>query len=223
MTNGPSGARMTTKAVPVKSAVPAKGRPAAGSDRRAELLTLAAGLFADRGYKNTTVRDIADAAGILSGSLYHHFDSKETMADEILSTFLTELFGRYREIAEHESDPRKAFEALVEESFRAIDRHHAAIAIYQNEGKQLGQLPRFAYLRDSNREFKDIWLGTLEKGIETGAFRADLDATLAYRFVRDTVWVAVRWYQPGGKLTAEAISAQYLAMILEGFETRRSS
>ncbi len=194
----------------------------AATDRRSELLALAAGLFAERGYKNTTVRDIADAAGILSGSLYHHFDSKETMADEILSTFLAELFGRYREIVATEPDPRKAFEALVDESFQAIDHSHAAIALYQNEGRQLEQLPRFAYLRDTNQEFRDIWLNTLEKGIASGAFRADLDATLAYRFVRDTVWVGVRWYSPGGKLTAEAVSAQYLAMILEGFQPRKA-
>ena len=45
--------------------------------RREELLQIAGALFAQRGFKNTTVRDIADAAGILSGSLYHHFDSKE--------------------------------------------------------------------------------------------------------------------------------------------------
>ncbi|MDJ0113374.1 helix-turn-helix domain-containing protein, partial [Rhodococcus erythropolis] len=54
------------------------------SGRRDELLEIAAGLFADRGVRATTVRDIADAAGILSGSLYHHFDSKESMVDEIL-------------------------------------------------------------------------------------------------------------------------------------------
>ena len=53
------------------------------SGRRDELLEIAAGLFADRGVRATTVRDIADAAGILSGSLYHHFDSKESMVDEI--------------------------------------------------------------------------------------------------------------------------------------------
>ena len=56
-------------------------------DRRGELLAIAAGLFAEKGFKNTTVRDIADAAGILSGSLYHHFDSKESMVDEILRSF----------------------------------------------------------------------------------------------------------------------------------------
>jgi AcrR family transcriptional regulator len=199
-----------------------KNTPAAPAhrDRRTELLTLAAGLFAERGYKNTTVRDIADAAGILSGSLYHHFDSKETMADEILRTFLDELFRDYRTIIERESDPRRAFEQLVDVSFQAIDRSHAAIALYQNEARQLRQSPRFAYLDDTDREFREIWLGTLEKGIASGAFRSDLDATMAYRFVRDTVWVAVRWYAPGGKLTAEAVSAQYLSMILEGFQSR---
>ena len=54
---------------------PAKNQ-AGASGRRAELLRLAAEMFAERGFRATTVRDIADAAGILSGSLYHHFGGK---------------------------------------------------------------------------------------------------------------------------------------------------
>ena len=46
--------------------------------------------------------------------------------------------------------------------------------------------------------------------------RADLDVTLTYRFIRDTVWVAVRWYRPGGGLTHEAIADQYLTILLDG-------
>ena len=41
-------------------------------------------MFAERGLRATTVRDIADSAGILSGSLYHHFSSKEEMVDDDL-------------------------------------------------------------------------------------------------------------------------------------------
>lgn len=52
-------------------------------------------MFAEQGLRSTTVRDIADSAGILSGSLYHHFDSKESMVDEILRSFLDSLFARY--------------------------------------------------------------------------------------------------------------------------------
>ena len=51
--------------------------------RRDELLDLAATMFAERGLRATTVRDIADSAGILSGSLYHHFKSKEQMVEEV--------------------------------------------------------------------------------------------------------------------------------------------
>src|SRR5438445_5128240 len=107
----------------------------AGSDRRAELLALAAHLFAERGLRATTVRDIADAAGILSGSLYHHFDSKESMVDEILRSFLDELFGEYEAIVARQLPPRERFEAVVVASFDALDRNHAAVAIYQNEAR----------------------------------------------------------------------------------------
>src|SRR3546814_5788897 len=72
----------------------------AAGTRRDELLHIAAKLFAEKGFKNTTVRDIADAAGILSGSLYHHFDSKESMVDELLVRFQTELFDRYDQRSE---------------------------------------------------------------------------------------------------------------------------
>src|ERR1700710_218136 len=88
--------------------------------RRDELLTIAAGLFAERGFKNTTVRDIADAAGILSGSLYHHFDSKESMVDELLDTFQTELWTKYDAIEASDLTPKNKLEAVVRASFEAI-------------------------------------------------------------------------------------------------------
>ena len=56
--------------------------------RRSELLGTAAEVFAEQGYNATTVRKIADHAGMLAGSLYYHFDSNETMLEEILRTFL---------------------------------------------------------------------------------------------------------------------------------------
>src|SRR4051795_8431632 len=115
-------------------------------DRRAELLSIAARLFAERGLRATTVRDIADAAGILSGSLYHHFDSKESMVDEILRGFLDALFHRYREIVAQDLGPRTTLEAVVIASFEAIDEHNAAVAIYQAEARRLAEQPRFGYI-----------------------------------------------------------------------------
>jgi AcrR family transcriptional regulator len=190
-------------------------------DRRAELLAIAAGLFAERGLRASTVRDIADAAGILSGSLYHHFDSKESMVDEILRDFLDGLFHRYRTIVAKGLGPRATLEAVVVASFEAIDQHHSAVAIYQAEARRLADQPRFAYIGERLTEFRRLWHDVLRAGIADGSFRADIDVELSYRFLRDTVWVGVGWYRPGGKLTIDDIARQYLAIVLDGIAAPR--
>jgi TetR/AcrR family transcriptional regulator, cholesterol catabolism regulator len=191
------------------------------ASRREELLAIAAELFAQRGFKNTTVRDIADASGILSGSLYHHFDSKESMVDEILSTFQSELFRKYDEVAASDLDPRAKFEAVIRISFEAIHDHHSEVAIYQNDAGYLAEFDRFGYLNDRNLQLRKLWVGMLEEGVRSGAFRPDLDTELVYRFIRDTVWVAVRWYRPSGDLSAQDVAEQYLSIILDGIAARR--
>lgn len=190
------------------------------SGRRAELLSLACRLFAERGFKATTVRDIADAAGILSGSLYHHFDSKESMVDELLRSFQGELFGRYREIVAQNLGPAKTLEAVIVASFESIHKHHDEVAIFQNESTYLIQFPRFSYLEERNVEFRELWTSILSDGVAAGVFRADLDVEVTYRFIRDTVWVAVRWYSPGGALTAEDVAEQYQGILLDGIAAR---
>ena len=184
--------------------------------RREELLSIAAGLFAERGLRATTVRDIADSAGILSGSLYHHFSSTEAIVDEILRGFLDSLFGEYRRIVDAGLGPRATLERLVRASFEAIHRHRDEVAIYQDELKHLRGNPRFDYLRERNTEFRGMWSDVLRRGMESGEFRSDLDVRLTYRFLRDTVWVAVRWYRPDDDNDHAAIADQYLNIVLDG-------
>lgn len=184
--------------------------------RQGEVLAFAADLFARNGYASTTVRDIADAAGILSGSLYHHFPSKEAMVDAILQSFLGEILGDYDEILAAGLPPRETFAALANASFAAMERHQPAIVIYQNDGRHLAALERFAYLRDAGVRFERAWVGVLEAGVDGGDFRSSVEPALAYRFVRATLWSVARWYRPDGGLTPRQISGQYLSFLLDG-------
>ena len=184
--------------------------------RRDELLDLAATMFAERGLRATTVRDIADSAGILSGSLYHHFKSKEQMVEEVLRDFLDWLFGRYREIVETEPNPLGRLKGLFMTSFEAIEHRHAQVVIYQDEAKRLSSLPQFDFVDARNKEQRKMWINLLNEGVEQGCFRPDIDVDVVYRFIRDTTWVSVRWYQPGGPLTAEEVGRQYLSIVLGG-------
>ncbi len=194
----------------------AASTPEPGGSRRDELLAIAAQLFAERGFKNTTVRDIADAAGILSGSLYHHFDSKESMVDELLDSFQTDLWTQYDAIEASDLTPKQKLEAIVRASFEAIGEHRSEVAIFQSDALYLATFERFDYLIERNRKFRVLWTGLLEAGVASGELRADLDVQLVYRFLRDTVWVAVRWYRPGGTLTPADVADQYLTILFEG-------
>ncbi|AKK29637.1 TetR/AcrR family transcriptional regulator [Mycobacterium sp. ENV421] len=184
--------------------------------RRDELLVLAATMFAERGLRATTVRDIADSAGILSGSLYHHFKSKEQMVEEVLRDFLDWLFDRYQQIITTEPNPLERLKGLFMTSFEAIEDRHAQVVIYQDEAKRLTTLPQFDFVEARNKEQRKMWLDLLNSGVEQGYFRPDIDVDVVYRFIRDTTWVSVRWYQPGGPLTAEEVGRQYLSIVLGG-------
>lgn len=191
------------------------------SERRDHLVKLAADLFARKGFQATTVREIADEAGILSGSLYHHFDSKETIVDEVLTTFLDDLVTRYRAALESGGSPREVLAEMVRIGFGTLEPHRAAITVMQNDWNYLRSLPgdRFDYLVRSEDEVEQMWLEQIKAGQAAGELRADVDPKLTYRMIRDTIWVAVRWFRPGGRLNTAGLAEHYITMLFDGLAT----
>ncbi|MEV7966373.1 TetR/AcrR family transcriptional regulator [Sphaerisporangium sp. NPDC088356] len=191
------------------------------SERRDHLVKLAAELFARKGFQATTVREIAVEAGILSGSLYHHFDSKETIVDEVLSTFLKDLIGRYRAALDQDGDPRTILSEMVRIGFSTLEPHRAAITVMQNDWNYLRSLPgdRFDYLIKAEDEVERMWVEQIKRGQAEGQFRADVDPKLTYRMIRDTIWVAVRWFRPGGRLNTAGLAEHYVTVLFDGLAT----
>ncbi|MFB9250915.1 TetR/AcrR family transcriptional regulator [Sphaerisporangium melleum] len=198
----------------------ARRTAAAGSasERREHLVKLAAELFARKGFQATTVRQIADEAGILSGSLYHHFDSKETIVDEVLSTFLDDIIGRYREVLARGGDARSVLSEMVRIGFSNLEPHRAAITVMQNDWNYLRSLPgdRFDYLIKAEDEVERMWIGQIKRGQSEGLLRPDVDPKLTYRMIRDSIWVAVRWFRPGGRLNTAHIAEHYITILFDG-------
>ncbi|MFF0579621.1 TetR/AcrR family transcriptional regulator [Streptosporangium saharense] len=191
------------------------------SERRDHLVKLAADLFARKGFQATTVREIAEEAGILSGSLYHHFDSKETIVDEVLTTFLDDLVSRYRAVLDRRDDPRTTLSEMVRVAFGTLEPHRAAITVMQNDWNYLLSLPgdRFAYLVRTEEEVERMWVEQIEHGQAVGQLRGDIDTKLTYRMVRDSVWVTVRWFRPGGRLNTAALADHYITVLFDGLAT----
>jgi AcrR family transcriptional regulator len=191
--------------------------PADAAERRTAILRAAAELFATKGVASTTVRDIGKAAGILAGSLYYHFGSREAIIDAVLSEALTELLNEYSAAQAANADPVERLRALVLASFRHMERRPAEGAIYLNDRAYLNSLPEMAYLEKMRLELDHIWLDTITEAIETGQLRDDVDPSVFYRLAAYPIWT----YGPSER-SAEDLAEQHLAVILTGMlPTRR--
>ncbi|RBQ14429.1 TetR family transcriptional regulator [Spongiactinospora rosea] len=197
------------------------GKATPVSDRRDHLVRLAAEIFARKGFQATTVREIAQEAGIHSGSLYHHFDSKESIVDEVLASFLRDLIGRYRTALARGGEPRAVLSDMVRIGFATLEPHRAAITVMQNDWSYLRSLPgdRFDYLVKAEDEVERMWVDQIMSGQARGQLRADIDPKLAYRTIRDTIWVTVRWFRSDGPLDTGALAEHYITVLFDGLST----
>ena len=103
-----------------------EGGPARRRDR---ILRAAADLFAADGYTSTSMREVAAAAGILKGSLYHHFESKEAIALELVAAYHDDLVRAARDFSAVEADAVTALRLFTREVAEVSFRHRAALQI----------------------------------------------------------------------------------------------
>lgn len=187
------------------------------ADRRELILESAAEMFARKGIGATTVREIADAVGVLSGSLYHHFKSKDAIVAEILGAYLASIRSRYAAVLDSGKPPAQCLHDLVLASLQvARDQPHAT-AIYQNELHYLRGQTEFADVHDGAAEVQRTWLRVIEKGVADGSFRDDIPPRVFYRLIRDAVWLSVRWHHPTGSYPTGQLADDVTSIFLHGF------
>jgi AcrR family transcriptional regulator len=189
-------------------------------DRRSAILQHAADLFASKGIVATTVREIADGVGMLSGSLYHHFKSKDEMVQAIIASYLDDLTSRYTAIVEEQSDPRTQLAELVRGSLAVIEAHPHATEIYQNSAGYLAKLEGYAHIKDSANAIQKTWINVLEAGVASGEFRSDIPPRVLYRLIRDSLWLSVRWFQPTEEYSMKRFADDFVSVFLEGLLPR---
>jgi AcrR family transcriptional regulator len=138
--------------------------------RRDEILEIAMGLFAARGYHGVSMDDVGAAAGVTGPALYHHFAGKEAMLIAALAPVSEScLEGGRARVAAHPGEPKAALESLVEFHVAFALANPAVIAVHLHELDRLPEEPR-RQIRRLQRLYVEVWVETLT------ALRADLDA-----------------------------------------------
>ncbi|WP_188064795.1 TetR/AcrR family transcriptional regulator [Dietzia sp. ANT_WB102] len=187
--------------------------------RQAQIKFVAAKLFVENGVAGTSVRDIADGVGMLSGSLYHHFPSKDAIAFTIVSDFLADLISRYESVLPHVNGMREEFGALVHSSIDVATAHPYATEIYQNERSFHGpQAP--SEISDAVERAHHFWTNTAEQASRKGDLRAEMDPLEFARMLREGVWWSVRYHRESLAETASTVADTLLTLFLDGATPR---
>jgi AcrR family transcriptional regulator len=193
------------------------GRAEQTISRREVILRKAAALFAAQGVAATTVRQIADEAGVLSGSLYHHFPSKEVMAQDIVIAYLEDLLDRYRTLDQKDCDPIAGLRLLVLVSIETGIDHPHTVTVYQNEGTLLRLVPRGEHVSAMAQEVHRFWSGIIKAGVDALQLRSDVSTQLFHRLVRDAVWLSPGWYHPTEAYPTTRLADDIISIFLYGF------
>jgi TetR/AcrR family transcriptional regulator, cholesterol catabolism regulator len=189
-------------------------------DRRELIVSTAAEMFARKGVRSTTVREIADVVGVLSGSLYHYFSSKDEIVKEILMGFLDTIRAEYDEVLAHDLDAAQTLREVVLVSLQVGRQQPDATAIYQNELRYLRESPQYAEVQAAAADVQRVWLGVIERGVADGAFRDDIAPRVFHRLIRDAVWLSGRGQHPDAGYSTEQLADAITSIFLDGFAAR---
>ena len=179
----------------------------------AAILNAAVRVFGSRGYHGTSVRDIAEAAGVSPGSLYNHFASKHDLLVVILERGLDNLVAASEDaLYEASPDPVSRLRALV----RTHVHSHAVSRVESYIGNsELRSLTRDARAlivskRDTQQRMFDR---VVRDGAQQGVFTTD-DPVMASRYIVTACTAVATWYRPGGDVSIEALVRKYQQLSL---------
>ncbi|MFS2136065.1 TetR family transcriptional regulator [Duganella sp. Dugasp56] len=191
-----------------------RGRPHKGESGglRAELIEKSAQLFRTKGYDNTTVRDIAAAAGIQAGSWFYHFKTKQDILAAIMEQGMERSLAEIEAIASQTLPPREMLRRLVEvhlHTLLAPDHHFIAVLLYEWRSLDEPARERLTALKD---RYEAVWDRAIAALHHSGdwAMPSQFDRLLIFGALNWTV----QWYKPGNGADVKELAQQAMLFIL---------
>lgn len=180
---------------------------------RGRLLAAAARLFREKGYAGTTVRDIAGALGILSGSLFHHFRSKEEILFAVMESVITAMRHDLEAALAAAEAPQARVRALIAVELAYLHGPASdATSVLFHDWRALSSERQAPLLQGRNAYFL-LWHNTLAEARAAGLI--SLEPEILRQFLHGALAWTSFWYRPGGALALDALTDRALALTLD--------
>ena len=182
---------------------------------RGRILTAAAHLFRHKGFERTTVRDLAQEVGIQSGSIFHHFKTKEEILRHVMIEVILFNTARMRNELAAAQGPRDSLLALIRCELQSINGETGeAMAVLTNEWRSLkpDSQTEILALRDT---YEQMWLDILNQAQTAGLIPKTVDTFIMRRFLTGALAWSQFWFDTQGSLSLEQVAEQALALAIK--------
>jgi AcrR family transcriptional regulator len=189
--------------------------------RRAEILDVAAALFARRGFGKTTLSDVARAVGLGATAMYYYYTSKEAMLFACIERTMVRLNENLAasQVGQAVATPAQRLRSLVTAQVHVELAEAETMPMINNylygvlrESAHFGaeQIER---LRSLQRETVEFYRRILRDGIEAGVFTSSHEATTAFAILGMVQYVSA-WYRPGARLSVDQVAEMHGDLVL---------
>jgi AcrR family transcriptional regulator len=180
-----------------------------GSERYRLILNVAAQLFAESGYKATSIREIGSRVGLLGGSLYHHIKSKDALFLEIHSLATERAIQRISDAITPIEEPWQRLEAACAQQLEIQLETDSPTRVLMEDFRAVP-----AEIRAKLIEQRDAFEAVFTRLIANLPLAPEVDRTLFRIFLLSILNNVANWYRPGKRTPAEI--ARQVILILQG-------
>jgi TetR/AcrR family transcriptional regulator, cholesterol catabolism regulator len=179
-----------------------------------EILAVSARLFRGRGYRATTMDDIASELNVTKPALYYYIKTKHDLLYAICESAIERLMEGARRIMAEPLTTEEKLRRLMLWHVNMFSEHRDVTTVYLAEESELQEDKR-KFIRNLSREFETSYRELLEKGIEEGKFR-DMDVPMVVRGISGMCNWLFDWYRPDGQASADDIAEVFYDLVLKG-------
>jgi AcrR family transcriptional regulator len=197
-----------------------------GYQARVELLRQAAGkIFHERGFRGTTLNDIAAEAGVDRASIYYYVESKEQLFRDVVSEAVTANIAAATALMEQDLGASEKLGKMIEGLMSSFDRYYPYLYVFvqedvtklASEGSSDEQWVET--VKGWNSTYFQIIRSTISSGITDGSFRTPLPPGVAANCIIGMLNYSSLWYRPDGLMDAEEIGNGISQLLLGGLNT----
>lgn len=184
------------------------------TDRKTEIITVAAQLFKDKGYSAVTMRDIAQAMDIKAASLYNHIKSKQEILVLIVIEIAEEFTATMNEVVASSESTIKKIEKVIQLHIDITLRDANALACLNNDWMHLAD-SELTYFIKMREEYENNFRTIIKKGMEEGTI-AKLNLEVIIFSTLSTLRTLYLWYGKKKSPDAAILKTNMIQVLLNG-------